>query len=60
MEIEEAGLRPAGTNGAFAKLTSEASFKMSGDVASRFQIYRFLDPVSTPTTLTTYKTSTLP
>ena len=48
MEIEEAGLRPAGTNGAFAKLTSESAFKMSGDVASKFQIYRFLDPRFNP------------
>ena len=43
-----AGLRPAGTRGAFAKLTSPAAFRMNGDVASRFQVYRFLDPRFNP------------
>ena len=48
MDVEEAGIRPAGTRGAFAKLTSPAAFRMNGDVASRFQVYRFLDPRFNP------------
>ena len=43
-----AGLRPAGTRGAFAKLTSDPPFRMTSDVASRFQVYRFLDPRFNP------------
>ena len=50
-----AGLRPAGTRGAFAKLTSDPPFRMTSDVASKFEIYRFLDPRFNPNNPTNLK-----
>ena len=50
-----AGLRPAGTRGAFAKLTSDPPFRMTSDVASKIEIYRFLDPCFNPNNPTNLK-----
>ena len=49
------GFRETGTRGAFAKLTSDPPFKITNDIASKFEIYRFLDPRFNPNNPSTLK-----